>query len=87
VSVDEARTEHRPVDAVAGLLAACCCFFSLVGLAYRPARLIPVAILLGLIAAAMSKRYERLAGFALAVATVCFIVGMTIAVITKNPIF
>ena len=35
----------------------------------------------------MSPRHERLAGIALAVAGVCFIAGMTIAIITEKPLW
>ena len=38
------ETRQRPADAVAGLLASLSIFASLVGLAYRPARLIPGAL-------------------------------------------
>lgn len=87
MSVDEARTPQRPTDAVAGFLAASSLFVSLLGVAYRPARVIPLAIILGLIAAAMSRRHERLAGLALGVGALSFVGGMTIAVLTKHPIF
>ena len=38
-------SQSRPAETVAGLLAALSIFFSLIGVAYRPARLIPVALL------------------------------------------
>jgi hypothetical protein len=77
----------RPGETIAGLLAALSIFASCLGLAYRPARLIPVAILLALLAAALGGRHSRLAVFAIAIGGVCFIVGMAIAVLTDNPIF
>ena len=77
----------RPADTVAGLLAACSIFASLVALAYRPARITPFTIGIALIAVGIGERNARLAAFALAVATICFVLGMTIAVLTENPIF
>ena len=56
-----------PGGDVAGLLASLSIFASLIGIAYRPARLIPAALLLALIAAAIGGRHHRLAGFAIAV--------------------
>jgi hypothetical protein len=79
--------EDRPADAVAGLLASLALFAGLIGLVYRPARLIPVAILIALIATAMGGRHARLAAAALVVCGVCFIVGLALAVVTNNPIF
>jgi hypothetical protein len=80
-------SSSRPSETIAGLLAALSIFASCLGLAYRPARLIPVAILLALLAAALGGRHSRLAVFAIAIGGVCFIVGMAIAVLTDNPIF
>jgi hypothetical protein len=79
--------EDRPADAIAGLLASLALFAGLIGLVYRPARLIPFAILIALIATAMGGRHARLAAAALCVCGVCFIVGLALAVITNNPIF
>jgi hypothetical protein len=77
----------RPSEAIAGLLAACSIFMSAIGVAYRPARLIPAAILLALIATMIGGRHSRLAAFAVGVGGVCFLAGMAIAVVTDNPIF
>jgi hypothetical protein len=74
-------------DTIAGLLATVSIFSSFVGLAYRPVRLIPFAILLAFVAARMSERQKRLAGIAIAAAVICWTLGMTIAVITENPLY
>lgn len=82
--------ESRPSDAretVAGFLAAAAVFASAIGVAYRPARLIPVAVVLVLVAARMTERYSRLVGWAVAITVVCWILGMTIAVVTENPLY
>lgn len=60
---------------------------SFIGLAYRPGRLIPCALLLALLAAAIGGRHSRLAAFAIGIGSACFMVGMAIAVVTDNPIF
>jgi hypothetical protein len=76
-----------PAEGVAGLLASLALFTSLIGIAYRPVRVIPFAIALALVATAIGGRHARLAAFAIAVCGVCFILGMAVAVITKNPIY
>jgi hypothetical protein len=80
-------TEERPADAIAGLLASLSLFASLIGLVYRPARLIPFALLLAVIAAGMGGRHSRLAAAAVGTGAACFVLGMAIAVITNNPVF
>ena len=77
----------RPAETIAGLLAAIAIFVSLTGVVYRPLRLIPLAILLSLVALAIGGRHERLAGYAVMTGAVCFVVGMTAAVITSNPLW
>jgi hypothetical protein len=46
-----------------------------------------VALLLALLAAAIGGRHQRLAGLAIAVGAVCFVVGMALAVLTSHPIY
>lgn len=74
-------------EAIAGLLASAAIFVSLLALVYRPARITPVAIVLALVAARMTTTHSRLAAFAVGTATVCWFLGMTIAVLTRNPLF
>ena len=84
-----ATTDRQtPGEAVGGLLAASALFLGLVAMAYRPARLSPLAVLLVLLATAMSgRRHERLVLAAVVVAAVGWLVGMTIAVATNNAIY
>ena len=83
-----ARYEQSSIaQAVAGLIAAVAIFVSLIGVAYRPLRLIPFAILLALLATAIGGRHLRLATTAVAVGTVCFVAGLAVAVITSNPLW
>jgi hypothetical protein len=81
------ESRQRPADAIAGLLASLSIFVSLAGVAYRPARLIPFALLLALLAAAMGGRHMRLAAFAIGIGGACFVIGMAAAVITNHPLF
>jgi hypothetical protein len=80
-------TQDRPADTIAGFLAALSILGSAIGLAYRPARLIPFALLLAVIAVGMGGRHARLAAAAVVVGGVCFVVGMAVAVTTNNPVF
>lgn len=84
-TVPEERS--RPSESVAGFLAAVALFVSLIGIAYRPVRLIPGAVVVALVAVGMGGRHQRLAAVAVAVAAVAWVVGMTIAVITSNPLY
>ncbi len=74
-------------EAIAGLMASAALFVSLVGVVHRPARVIPAAMLVALVAAALGGRHQRLAALAVAVAAVCFVAGMTIAVATQRPLY
>jgi hypothetical protein len=79
--------ESRPAETVAGFLAAAAIFVSLAGVAYRPLRLIPFALLLSLIALGIGGRSERLATYAVAVGAACFAIGLAVAVITSHPLW
>ncbi len=74
-------------EAVAGLLASAALFLSLLGVAHKPVRLIPFAVLMAFVAARMTERHSRLAAFAVGAAVVCWTVGMSIAVITERPLY
>ena len=77
----------RPAETIGGFLAAVAIFVSLTGIAYRPLRLIPFAILLALIALGIGGRHERLAAWAVGICAASFLVGMAVAVITSNPLW
>ena len=82
---DSRREDAR--EAIAGLMATAAIFTALLGVAYRPVRMIPVAVVVALVAARMTTRYSRLAGFAIAAVVVCWILGMAVAVITERPLY
>jgi membrane-bound ClpP family serine protease len=77
----------RPAEAVAGLLAAAALFLGFLELAYRPFRLAPAAVILLLVATVMSRRQQRLIGIGFAVVGICFVVGATLQVLAKHPLF
>jgi hypothetical protein len=79
---------ERPAEIAAGYLAAISMTASAIALVYRPVRLAPFAILVALIAAGLaSERHKKLAGAAVATATLAWLVGMAIAVILSRPIY
>ena len=90
----DAATRHSSVDAVAGLLAVGSFVLSgiaaglglLLQLDAHPARTAPVALVLAIVAGRMSTRFERLAFAAVIAAMIAWVVGMTLVVITENPI-
>jgi len=75
-------------ETAAGLLAAISLTASMIACVYRPVRLAPFAILIALIAVALSKgRHRRLAAFAVAAGGLGWLIGMSVAVLTSNPIY
>ena len=78
---------QRPAEAVAGFLAALSLTASVLATMYRPVRLAPFAILIAIVAAGIGGRYSRLAAVAVGVATLCWLVGMTLAVLTSRPLY
>ena len=77
----------RPGEIAAGFLAAISLAASSIAVVYRPVRLAPFAILVALVAAGMAGRQSRLPALAVGVATLAWLVGMTIAVLTSRPIY
>jgi hypothetical protein len=58
-----------------------------VAIARTPALLAPAAILVALVAARMSEAHRKLAAWAVGLATAAFVLGMTVAIATDNPLF
>jgi len=95
MSTLESRTDrHSPADVVAGLLAVGSIVLSAIAMGFgllleleaRPARTAFLAIILALVSARMSARYQSLALKALLFAMVAWVIGMTFAVLTENPL-
>ena len=89
MSAYQTSDPHRwsTADTIAGFLATLSMFASGLGLIWRPVRIIPFAVLLALVAARMSERNQRIALYAVLVGVVCWTAGMTIAVLTENPLY
>jgi hypothetical protein len=81
------RGPSSAAQTLAGFFAAAGIFVSLAGVAYRPLRLIPIAIVLSLISVGIGGRSARLATAAVFISALCFAVGMAVAVITSNPLW
>jgi FtsH-binding integral membrane protein len=92
---DESHSGRRAAtDTIAGLLAAASIVLSGIAMGFglllqlhaHPARLVPVAIVLAIVAARMSERYQSLALKAVLFAGFAWVVGMTVAVVTDGPL-
>ena len=95
MSTIESRSDrHSAADVVAGLLAVGSIVLSALAMGFgllleleaRPARTAFAAIILALVAARLSERYQSLALKAALFAMVAWVVGMTLAVLTENPL-
>jgi len=82
---DASRTHG--VETIGGFLAAAAMFVAAAGVAYRPLRLIPIAIIMSLVAVGIGGRAARLAGIAVAFTGACFVLGMVAAVVTSHPLW
>ena len=85
MSVPEAR--GGTAANVAGYLAAASIAVSLIGIAYKPVRTIPIAIVVGLISVVMASPTSRLPHIAVLVGAVAFVLGMTVAVATGSSLW
>lgn len=77
----------RPAESVAGVMASGALFIGFLELAYRPFRIAPVAVILLLAATVMSRRQQRLIAVGFAVVGICFVVGATLQVWAKHPLY
>ena len=84
-AVTPART--RPLETLAGFLAAAALAVALLGIAYKPTRLALPAAAIALACVMIGGRYHRLATWAVWIATVSWFLGMTVAVITQHSIW
>jgi hypothetical protein len=76
-----------PAEIVGGFLAAVSIFASIVSIAWHPLRLVIASILLALISAGLSGRHQRLAGAAVGIGALSFVLGMSFAVLTSHPLW
>jgi hypothetical protein len=94
-SIEETpRDRSAAADVVAGLLASASIVLSAIAMGVglllqldaHPARLAPVAIVLALVAARMSARYQSLALKAALFGALAWVVGLTIVVVTDGQL-
>ena len=87
ISRGEGRS--RPSQVVSGYLSAFAIFAGVIGIAWHPLRLVPMAMLIALVAAAMGakERKGRLGFAAVMITAACFFLGMTVAVVTSRPLW
>jgi hypothetical protein len=93
-TLDARSGRHSPADVVAGLLAVGSIVLSAIAMGLglileidaRPARTVFAAIILALVSARLSSRYQSLALKAVLFAMVAWVIGMTLAVLTENPL-
>lgn len=76
-----------PAETLAGYMSATAIFLAAAALAFRPLVLALAALVLALTATAIGGRWGRLHGIAVGAATLGFILGMSIAVVTGRPLF
>jgi len=72
---------------VGGILAATSIFIGAVGVVQTPVKLIPAAIILALVSVRMTDRFRGLAAWAVGLNILWWLLGMTVAVITDNPLY
>jgi len=77
----------RPADTVAGFLAALAMVGGAIAAITRPVTVGLVAIFISFLAAALAERNQRLAAAGVAVASIGFLTGMIVCVITSRPLW
>jgi len=87
MSTPERLERVSAAEALAGYMSATAIFIAALALVIRPLPLSVAALLLSLVAAGMGGRWGRLRAAAVAAATVAFVLGMTIAVVTGRPLY
>jgi hypothetical protein len=83
----EPSSTAGPAELVAAFLAVISIVGSALAIFWHPLRVIPFTVLVAFIAVGMSPRGSRLPLLAVVIGALCFVVGMTIAVTTNNPIY
>lgn len=84
----EAAPAHtRPIETLAGYVAAAAIAVALLGIPYRPTRLALPALLIALACVIVGGKHHRLATWAVWIASASWFIGMAIAVVTKHAIW
>jgi hypothetical protein len=87
VSTFTESTRDRPADTVAGFLAAIAMAGGLIAVVERPVLIGLFSIFVGFLAAALADRNRRLAAVGVAIASVGWLVGMIVCVLTSRPLW
>ena len=81
------RSESRPAETVAGVIAAAALAVGAISIVYRPVRLDVPALIVALIAVAIGGRHSRLAAAAVAVVTIGWVLGMIYGIVQEKPLW
>jgi hypothetical protein len=87
MSTPEPYERAQPAEALAGYMAAAAIFLAAAAIVYKPLPLSLAALILALVATAIGGRWGNLHAFAVGAATIGFVAGMTVAVITSHPLY
>ena len=83
----DADRPYSARDAVGGFLIATSIALGGIGIAHLPVRLIPAAIVIGLVGVTMTGRFRQLGVWAMWAGMTWWVLGMTIAVVTDRPLY
>ena len=86
-AVPEERRPQSSADAVGGLLAAASIFVGAIGVAHTPLRIIPISVVLALVSVRMTDRHRTIATWAVGLNILWWLLGMTVAIVTENPLY
>ena len=78
---------ERPAEVVAGYLAALAIVGGAVAVVIRPVPIGIASILIGFLAVALADRNQRLAAAGVTLASVGFLGGMIVSVLTSRPLW
>lgn len=84
-TVPEQRVSYT--DVVGGLIAAGSIFVGAFGVVETPITIIPATIVVAFLAVLMTDRYRVLAAWAVGLNILWWLLGMTVAAITGNPLY
>jgi hypothetical protein len=87
VSAVPPTAREGPAELVAGFLAALAIVGGAIAVVERPVLVGVAAIVIGFLAAALAERNQRLAAAGVAVASLGFLGGMIVSVLTSRPLW
>jgi hypothetical protein len=87
VSTVPSTARERPAEIVAGFLAVLAMAGGAIAVVVRPVPIGITAILVGFLAVALADRNQRLAAAGVTLASVGFLGGMIVSVLTSRPLW